>query len=70
MKRCLETLSAEELDAFAREAWGLAAKTALARGLPITGSRDGRRLRYRPDGRIEDLGPADSEVSTVLKAGE
>ena len=55
-KRRIEELTTAELDALAREAWGSAAKEALARGLPITGSRDGRRLRYHPDGRAEDLG--------------
>jgi hypothetical protein len=55
-KRRVEELTTEELDAFARESWGAAAKEALARGLPITGSRDGRRVRYHPDGRIEGFG--------------
>jgi DNA-directed RNA polymerase specialized sigma24 family protein len=56
-KNRIVDLAAEELDRFAGEAWGAAAREALARGLPVTGSRDGRRVRYYPDGRHEDLGP-------------
>jgi len=69
-KKRVEDLSVEELDAIAREAWGDAAKEAFSHGLPITGSREGRRFRYYPDGRIEDLGPIDAEVTATLKAGE
>jgi hypothetical protein len=58
-KRVID-LTAEELDGAAGEAWAAAARDAFARGLPVTGSRDGRRLRYHPDGRVEDLGPIDS----------
>jgi hypothetical protein len=50
-------LTAAELDALARDAWSLAAQRASALGQPVTGSRDGRRIRYYPDGHIEDLGP-------------
>jgi hypothetical protein len=50
-------LTAEELEKLAAEAWSTAAREALAQGLSVTGSRDGRRYRYHPDGRIEDLGP-------------
>jgi hypothetical protein len=53
-------LTAEELEKAAAEAWGAAAQEALAKGLPVTGSRDGRRYRYHPDGRMEDLGPVAS----------
>jgi hypothetical protein len=53
-------LTAEELSKAASEAWATAAREALARGLPVTGARDGRLLRYHPDGRIEDLGPLGS----------
>lgn len=56
MKKVTE-LSPTELGSFAREAWSVAAQQALAAGLPIVGSRDGRRIKYHPDGRIEDLGP-------------
>ncbi len=55
-KRVID-LTAEELGKFASEAWDAAAREALAKGLPVTGSRDGRRYRYHPDGRVEDLGP-------------
>ena len=50
---------AEELDKAAGESWGTAAHEASARGLPVTGSHEGRRFRYFPDGPIEDLGPVD-----------
>jgi hypothetical protein len=69
MKRVVD-LTVEDLDKFARDAWRAAAKEALARGLPVTGSRDGRRLRYYPDGRVEDLAPVSAETPEVLKAGE
>jgi hypothetical protein len=55
-KRVID-LTAEELDRLAGEAWSAAAREALASGLSVTGSRDGRRYRYHPDGRVEDLGP-------------
>jgi hypothetical protein len=57
MRKRVTDLSPSELEMLAREAWGAAAKKALARGLPVTGSRDGRRFRRHADGRIEDLGP-------------
>jgi hypothetical protein len=50
-------LTAEELEKLAAEAWSTAGREALAQGLSVTGSHDGRRYRYHPDGRIEDLGP-------------
>jgi hypothetical protein len=56
MSKLVVDLSAEELDQFADEAWRAAATEALSKGLPVTGSRDGRRYRYFPDGRVEDLG--------------
>ena len=61
MAKRVVDLTAEELDTVARKAWAAAARDALARGLPVTGSRDGRRLRYHPDGRVEDLGPVESQ---------
>jgi hypothetical protein len=70
MKRRVEDLSVKELDALARKAWSDAAQEALAKGLPVTGSRDGRRFRYYPDGRVEDLGSVDAEAPAALKAGE
>jgi hypothetical protein len=57
MKKHVVDLSPGELNELAGEAWKAAAREALSRGLPVTGSRDGRRLRYHPDGRVEDLGP-------------
>jgi hypothetical protein len=60
MGKCVVDLSAEELEKAAAEAWDAAAKEALAKGLPVTGSHDGRRYRYHPDGRLEDLGPVAS----------
>jgi hypothetical protein len=56
MKKRVVDLTAEELDKLAADAWGNAAREALASGLPVTGSRDGRRIRIYPDGRTEDLG--------------
>jgi hypothetical protein len=55
-KRVID-LTAEELDKAAADAWNAAAREALAKGLPVTGSHRGRRYRYHPDGRVEDLGP-------------
>jgi hypothetical protein len=56
MTKRIVDLSTEELHRLADEAWDAAAREALAQGLPVTGSRDGRYVRYYPDGRIEDLG--------------
>ena len=64
-KRVID-LTAEELEEAAVEAWSAATREALAKGLSVTGSRNGRRYRYHPDGRVEDLGPVaqlPSEVS-------
>ena len=57
MGKSVVDLTAEELEKAAAEAWSAAAQEALAKGLPVTGSYDGRRYRYHPDGRLEDLGP-------------
>jgi hypothetical protein len=57
MKRRVIDLTADELEKLAGEAWSAAAQEALDNGLPATGSRDGRRIREYPDGRVEDLGP-------------
>ncbi len=57
MARSVIDLNADELGELAREAWSEAAREALAKGFPVSGSHDGRRYRYHPDGRIEDLGP-------------
>jgi hypothetical protein len=74
MRRKAVDLTTAELGALADEAWRGAAQQALANGLPVTGSRDGRRIRYYPDGYIEDLGPVaeiprDDDMSTVHKSG-
>jgi hypothetical protein len=55
-------LTVEELEQLAGEAWSNAAREALAKGLPITGSQGGRRVRHHPDGRIEDLGPVETPM--------
>jgi hypothetical protein len=60
MKKRVVDLTAEELDKFAREAWGAAAAETLAKGLPVTGARNGRLFRHYPDGHEEDLGPVAS----------
>jgi hypothetical protein len=57
MTKRVVDLTAEELERIASEAWSAAAEQALAKGLPVTGSRKGRRYRYYPDGRVQDLGP-------------
>lgn len=57
MSRSIVDLTPAEIDKLAREAWSDAARQALGRGLPVSGSRDGRRFRYHPDRRLEDLGP-------------
>jgi hypothetical protein len=60
MKKRIIDLSPQELESAARIAWKSAAEAAFARGEVVTGSRDGRRFRYHPDGRVEDLGPVES----------
>jgi hypothetical protein len=65
-KRVID-LTAAELDRLAGEAWSAAAQEARAKGLPVTGSCDGRRFRYHPDGRMEDLGPVASLADQVSK---
>lgn len=55
-KRIID-LTPDELEKLAGDAWSVAAQEALASGHSVTGSKNGRRFRYYPDGRIEDLGP-------------
>jgi hypothetical protein len=67
-------LTTTDLARLASEAWSLATQRAFAAGHSVTGSRDGRRIRYYPDGRIEDLGPVgdipeNDKVSTEEKSG-
>jgi hypothetical protein len=57
MSKNVLDLTPAALDKLARDAWSDAARQALARGLTVSGSRDGRRFRCYPDRRIEDLGP-------------
>ena len=61
MSKRVTDLNAEELELLASEAWRAAAFEALAKGFSVTGSEDGRRYRYHPDGRKEDLGPVSIE---------
>jgi hypothetical protein len=60
MKKRVVELTSHELNNLAIEAWGDAARKALSEGRAVTGSRDGRRFRYHPDGKVEDLGPVHS----------
>jgi hypothetical protein len=66
-------LTTTDLARLANEAWSLATQRAFAAGHSVTGSRDGRRIRYYPDGRIEDLGPVadvpDDDVTAKEKSG-
>jgi CheY-like chemotaxis protein len=57
MKRKVVDLTPAEMDKLSRDAWADVARQALERGLPVSGSRDGRRFRLHPDGHLEDLGP-------------
>jgi hypothetical protein len=57
MAKDITNLTFSELVETATESWKLAAQKALEAGIPVTGSRDGRRIKYFPDGHIEDLGP-------------
>jgi hypothetical protein len=68
MKKVVD-LTTTDLTTLANEAWSSATQRAFAAGHSVTGSRDGRRIRYYPDGRIEDLGPVAElpEVDVSLK---
>jgi hypothetical protein len=69
MKKSVIDLKPEEVDKLASAAWKSAAQQAMGEALPITGSRDGRRFRYYPDGRVVDLGPIE-ELPDVDTAAE
>jgi hypothetical protein len=69
MTKRVVDLTAEELDRLAGEAWSTAAQQALAKGLPVTGSKNGRLHRRYPDGRIEDLG-AIAELPPIATPGK
>jgi hypothetical protein len=60
MPKSVVDLTSHELNSLSAEAWGDAARKALAEGRSIIGSRDGRLFRYHPDGAVEDLGPVES----------
>jgi hypothetical protein len=66
MTKRVVDLTAGELETLAGEAWSNAAQQALAKGLPVTGSESGRRVRRHPDGRVEDL----ARVRTRLPKGD
>jgi hypothetical protein len=68
MGKRVTDLTADELDRLAQDAWSNAAREALAKGLAVIGSRDGRRYRYHPDGRIEDLGAVGTEPVETQKS--
>jgi len=71
MKKRVVDLSPHELSDAASDAWRAAADAAFAQGISVTGSRDGRRFRYHPDGRVEDLGPVaplnEGDVKPIAK---
>jgi hypothetical protein len=66
MQKRVVDLTAEQLDKIAGEAWSAASETALAKDLPVTGSRGEQRFRVYPDGRTELLGP----VHALPETGE
>jgi hypothetical protein len=68
MNRSVVDLTPAEIDKLAREAWGDAARQALEQGLPISGSRNGRRFRHHPDGHLEDVGPVDGTLTDQVSA--
>jgi phasin len=68
MNKRVVDLTTEELGTLAGKAWSTVARKAMAKGLSITGSRTGRRYRYHPDGRIEDLGPVTAGSTTAVKS--
>lgn len=61
MSKRVVDLTAGELNRLAGEAWDAASGEALAQGQSVTGSVNGRRFRRFPDGRVEDLGPVQSD---------
>jgi hypothetical protein len=68
MNRSVVDLTPAEIDKLARDAWGDAARQALGQGLPISGSRNGRRFRHHPDGHLEDVGPVDGTLTDQVSA--
>jgi len=57
MAKRVTVLTSSELNKLATEAWSDAARRARSEGRAVVGSRDGRLLRYHPNGAVEDLGP-------------
>ncbi len=65
----LTDLSFADLQILAGDASRAAVREAFAAGRPVAGSRDGRRVRVHPDGRVDDLGPvADLQAEPAVKA--
>ena len=56
MAKRVVDLTLQELFEASSQAWTAAARETLDHGLPVTGSHNGRRFRYYPNGHIEDLG--------------
>src|SRR5262249_53456078 len=55
MAEVIADSTGQDSDTFAHNGWSIAAQRALAKGLPITISHDGRHLRVYPDGRVEEI---------------
>src|SRR5262249_14459075 len=72
MNRGSIDLTTEEIERLAAEVWDVAAKEALAKGLPVTVYHDGRLFRYHPARGIEDLTSAciDAEAATTQIDGD
>jgi DNA-binding response OmpR family regulator len=71
MSKRVVDLTAEELDKLASDAWGTAAREALAQGHSVTGSIGDRRVRYDSDGAVTDLGPVSpSNAQSVINTGD
>jgi len=63
-------LTTEEIERLVAEVWDVAAKEALAKGLPVTGYHDGRLFRYHPGKGIEDLArPSCDSESRAIDVG-
>ena len=54
-------LTTEDIERLAAEVWDVAAKEALAKGLPVTGYHDGYLFRYQPGKGIEVFAPGNSD---------
>jgi hypothetical protein len=63
MSRDIVDLTPAEIDKLARDAWSDAARSALDRGLAVSGSRSHRRFRLDASGRTEDLGPVGGNLA-------